>query len=295
MSFGLVSIPVKLVNAVSKKTVSFNQIDKRNGSRIKLRKTNAVDGTDVPDDAIIKGYELSKDRYVLFEEDELAKLEPTASRQIEILEFIELTEIDPIYFDSAYYLTPDKGAAKPYALLARAMEASGKVALAQMVMRSKQYLAAVRAVDGRLVLSTMAYADEVVDPATLDGMDEVAGVTLSDREMAMANQLVESLVSPFEPARFHDTHREQLLELIEAKASGAELPELPAATTHAKVVDLLAALEASVQEAKAARSRHPSTGSEADADAADVGAPASTVKSAKRAAKKAPAKVKKIA
>jgi DNA end-binding protein Ku len=283
VSFGLVSIPVKLTNAVSKKTISFNQIDSRNGGRIKLKKTSALDGSDVPDDVIVKGYELSKDRYVLFSEDELAKLEPAASRAIEIVEFIDLPEIDPIYFDSAYYVTPDKGSAKPYALLAKAMESSGKVALAQMVMRSKQYLAAIRAVDGRLVLSTMAYADEVVNPATLDGMDEVAKVELSERELAMAGQLVESLVAPFEPERFHDTHREQLLDLITAKANGEELPELPAATTNAKVVDLLAALEASVQEAKAARGRHPS------AVEADV------VEAKKKPARKAASKVKKIA
>jgi len=257
ISFGLVSIPVKLYTAVSRKSVSFNQLDARSGARIRLKKISSIDGSDVPEDQIVRGYELSKDRYVVIDQEELDALDPVATRAIELEDFVELSEIDPIFYDTPYYVVPDRGAAKPYALLSRAMEASGKVGIARFVMRSKQYLAAIRVSDGHLVLSTMVYADEIVDPATIEGLDEAASVDLSERELAMAQQLIESLASAFEPERYHDTHREQVLELIERKAAGEEIARPAAPPEPAKVVDLMAALEASVREAKAARGRHP--------------------------------------
>lgn len=279
ISFGLVSIPVKLFNAVSKKAVSFNQIDSRNGARIKLKKTNAETGEDVTDDEIVKGYEITKGNYVIIDPDELDQFVPTASRTIDIEEFVDLDEIDPIYFDSPYYVAPDK-VAKPYALLTRAMADTNKVGIARFVMRGKQYVAAVRAADGHLVLSTMVYADEVVDAHGIDEIEEAATVDVSDRELTMATQLVESLAGEFEPDRFHDLYREQVLELIEQKASGEEwsAPERTEATP--KVVDLMAALEASVSAAKEARKRHPAAGG----DEREAAAPA------KRKAAKAPAK-----
>jgi DNA end-binding protein Ku len=191
------------------------------------------------------------------EPDELDALDPVATRSIDLEDFVELAEIDPIFYDSPYYLAPDRGAAKPYALLARAMEDSGKVGIARFVMRSKQYLAAIRVSDGHLVLSTMVYADEVVDPAGVEGIEEAEDVELSERELAMARQLIESLAADFEPERYHDTHRQQVLELIERKAAGEEIALPTTAPEPAKVVDLMAALEASVREAKAARGRHP--------------------------------------
>lgn len=258
ISFGLVSIPVKLTNAVSKKTVSFNQIDDRTGSRIKLKRVSALDGEEVPDGHIVKGYEISKDRYVLLQPAELEALDTVGSRSIDIEEFVPLEEIDPVFFDSSYYLLPDKSTAKPYALLTAAMAGSGKVGIARFVRGGKQYLAAIRSVDGHLVLSTMVYNDEVVDPGELREFDEVREVEVNERELAMARQLVESLASPFEPAKYHDTHREKVLELIERKAAGDGDIEAPApAAERAAVVDLLAALEASVKEAKEARRRHP--------------------------------------
>ena len=272
ISFGLVSIPVKLYNAVSRKGVSFNQLDARTNSRIKLKKVSALDGSDVPDDAIVKGYEVAKDSYVVLTQDEIDAVDPAASRAIDIEEFIDLSEIDPVFFDSAYHLVPDKGTAKPYRLLTEAMERSGKVALARFVMRNKQYLAAVRAVDGRLVLSTMVYADELVDPAELPELGEAAAVDVSERELTLAVQLVESLAAPFEPQKFHDTHRERLLEMIEQKAAGVEVAAPTPVTTNPQVVDLLAALEASVAEAKKARQRHP-TAHPADLDEAAADAP----------------------
>ena len=273
---------------MSRKSVSFNQLDARSGARIRMKKVSSVDGTDVPDDQIVKGYEISKDHYVVVEPEELDQLDPVATRSIDLEDFVELTEIDPLFYDSPYYLAPDRGAAKPYALLARAMEESGKVGIARFVMRSKQYLAAIRVSEGHLVLSTMVYADEVVDPAAVDGLDEAAGVELSERELAMAQQLIESLAADFEPEKYHDTHRQQVLELIERKAAGEDITAPVAAPEPAKVVDLMAALEASVREAKAARGRHPTGIAGEDAAAADAAEEPA-------AATKAPARKRKSA
>ncbi len=286
ISFGLVTIPVKLYNAVSRRTVHFNQLDERTGSRIKQKRVSAQDGEEVPSEHLVKGYELSSGNYVIVSDDELAALDPKAQRTIEIEEFVDLAEIDPIYYDSAYYLAPDQATVKPYALLAEAMERSQKVGIARFVMRTKQYLAAIRPVDGKLVLSTMVYPDEVNAPAEIPELADAEGVEVSDRELDMANQLVESLAGEFEPSKYHDTYREQVLELIERKAAGEkEVVLAPAAPTAEKVVDLMAALEASVKEAKAARGRHPS-----GVDDAEEGKPTVKPAKAKPAKKKAPAK-----
>jgi len=258
ISFGLVNIPVKLFNAVSRKSVSFNQIDKRTGARIKYQKVSAADGSEVPNDAIVKGYELASGEFVLIDDDELAALDPEAARTIDIEEFVDLAEIDPIFYDSAYYLAPDKATVKPYALLAEAMERSQKVAIARFVMRTKQYLAAIRPKDGKLLLSTMVYADEVNDTHELSELDGVEAIEVSDREVEMAQQLIDSLSAEFEPDKFEDTYRNRVLELIERKAAGeTELVTAPEPVTADKVVDLMAALEASVAAAKETRKRHP--------------------------------------
>ncbi len=306
ISFGLVNIPIKLYPAVSKKGVSFNQIDRTSGSRVKMQRVSAVDGTEVPYEQIVKGYELSPDHYVLIEPAELDALEPEASRSIEIEEFIDLVDIDPVYFDTPYLVAPVKSAEKPYALLAKAMEEQGKVAIARFVMRTKQYLGALRPKDGMLVLSTMVYADELAVPDDIKELHEVADIDVSDRELRMASQLIESLSVEFDPMRFRDEHRDRVLALIEQKAAGEEIRiEAPAATDSGKVVDLMAALEASVAEARAARKRHPAAGTgddlvvvtpDEDADGADEEAAdaVSEAPARKRApAKKANAKEKK--
>jgi DNA end-binding protein Ku len=267
ISFGLVNIPIKLFNAVSRKSVSFNQIDTRTGSRINYRKVSAANGDEVPNEAIAKGYQLSSGEYVLVGDDELAALDPVASRSIDIEQFVDLDEIDPMFYDNAYYVAPDAVARKPYALLTRAMEEEGKVAIARFVMRSKQYLAAIRPADGVLIMSTMVYADEINDPAELFDGDELRDVDVSDRELKMATSLVESLTEPFEPERYEDTYRNQVLELIDRKASGEEIVAAPAPAAEEKVVDLMAALEASVKEAKAARTRHPTANAGNDTEA----------------------------
>jgi DNA end-binding protein Ku len=251
ISFGLVNIPIKLYNAVSRKNVSFHQIDAESGARIKMQRVSSKTGEEVPYERIVKGYELAPERYVLVEPEELDALDPEATHTIDIEEFVDLVDIDPIFFDSAYYLAPGKGAEKSYALLAKAMEEQGKVALARFVMRTKQYLASVRAKEGMLLLSTMVYADEVVPPEQLPELDEIDRVKVNDKEVAMAAQLIDSLSAEFEPERFRDTYRDQVLELIERKASGEEIvvetPEAPEATS---VVDLMAALEASLAAVK---------------------------------------------
>jgi DNA end-binding protein Ku len=290
ISFGLVNIPIKLFTAVSRKNVSFNQIDTRTGSRIQYRKVSAADGEEVPNEAIAKGYQLSTGDYVLVGDDELAALDPEATRTIDIEQFVDLEEIDPIFYDAAYYVAPDRGAGKPYALLTRAMEEQGKVAIARLVMRTKQYLAALRPKNGMLVMSTMVYADEVNNPAQLDGVEDMQDVDVSERELRMAEQLIESLTEPFEPERYEDTYRNQVLELIDRKAAGEEevvAPPTPAA--EEKVVDLMAALEASVRDAKEARKRHPTAKAAAAGGGGSADGDADGAKPARRPAKAAKA------
>jgi DNA end-binding protein Ku len=269
ISFGLVNIPIKLYAAVSRKNVSFNQLDSRTGARIKHKKVSAVDGEEVPTEVIVKGYELASGTYVMVNDDELAALDPQASRTIDIEEFVDLADIDPLFYDSAYYVAPDKATVKPYALLTQAMEESGKVGIARFVMRSKQYLCAVRPKDGALVLSTMVYADEVNDPKEIGEIAELDDVKVTKKELDMARQLIASLSEDFDVDRFEDTYRNQVLDLIERKAAGeTELVAPPEPMSEDKVVDLMAALEASVKEAKAARKRHPAGAPGDDADSA---------------------------
>ncbi len=265
ISFGLVAIPVKLFHAVRRQSVSFNQLDERNMARIRYRKVNAETGEEVGDEHIVKGYEVSKGRYVVVDPEELEAFMPAATKSVDLEEFVDLADIDPVYFDTAYHLAPD-GPPKPYVLLARAMQESGKVAIGRFVMRNKQYTAAIRAEDGRLVMSTLAYADEVVDPADIEELQGLDAVDVSDKEVAMAESLVDSLASDFEPEKYHDQYREEVMELIHAKAEGEEFEMPEVAAEKPKVVDIMAALEASVAAAKQARGRHPAA-EQADADA----------------------------
>jgi DNA end-binding protein Ku len=274
ISFGLVSVPVKLYSAVSRKTVRFNQLDSRSNSRVRQKRVNA-EGEEVSYEQIVKGYEVTKDFYVVVTDDELASLAPKASRMIDITDFVSEDEIDPVFYDAAYYLVPDELARKSYALLTRALEDSGRVAVASFVMRTKQYLVAIRPSRGTLMMSTMVYADEVVPVDEIPGLEELSDIELSDAELAMAGQLIDSLTGDFEPEKYHDTYREQVLDLLASKAAGeVRTLEVPAAADDAAVIDLLAALEASVTAAKEARK-----------ESGGSGAKKSTAK--KKAAKKA--------
>jgi DNA end-binding protein Ku len=250
ISFGLVNIPVKLYSAVSKKTVRFHQIDAESGARVRQKRVGP-DGEEIPYEQIVKGYEIGPDRYVTIAPEELEALEPQKTRTIDIEDFVDLEQIDPIYYDHPYYLAPDTGASKAYKLLVDAMEDSGKVAVARVVLRSKEHLVAIRPRDGALAMETMLFADEVIPAESLEELAAADGdVQTSDRELAMANQLIESLASDFEPEKYRDEYRERVLDLIERKAQGETIViEEPAAEPQ-EVPDLMAALEASIASAK---------------------------------------------
>lgn len=251
ISLGLVNVPVKLYSAVSQKDLSFHQLDKR-GSRIRYERVSEKTGREVPYEEIRRGYEIGRGRYVVLEQDELEQLRPEATKTIDIEEFVNLTEIDPIYYEHTYYLAPEggrSGAAKAYRLLVEAMEREGKVAIGRLVLRTKQYLALVRASDGVLVLSTMLFGDEVVPQSQIPELED-AGAPVADRELRMASQIIDSLTADWDPDRYHDTYREQVLELIDRKARGETIaPEEPE-PKQAEVIDLMAALEASLASTK---------------------------------------------
>jgi DNA end-binding protein Ku len=252
ISFGLVNVPVKLTTAVSQKDVRFNQLHASDGARISQKRVCSADGQEVPFEEIVKGYEVSPGRYVVIEPQELAAIDPAATHTIDIEEFVDLDQIDPVFYEHAYYLVPDARAEKPYALLVEAMRRSNRVAIAKLVLRTKQYLAAIRAVENALVLSTLYYDDEVNDLTDLEGLPG-ADVELNDKEIAMAEQLIESLLAKFDPAKYEDEYRQQVLDLIEAKASGQEIVAAPVTEAPSGVVDLMAALEASISAAKEKR------------------------------------------
>src|ERR671917_95991 len=229
ISFGLVNVPVKLYSAVSKKTVRFNQLNKDTGHRIQQKRVDPETGEEVTYDQIVKGYELTKDRYVVITPEELDALDPERTRTIDIEDFVDLDEIDPVYYDHPYYLVPDKGATKAYGLLLGAMEQAGKVAIARVVLRSKEQLVAIRpSPGGVLMMETMIFADEVISPEDIEDLPDTNALKASDRELKMAQQLIDSLSAEFEPEKYQDEYREKVLELIERKASGEEIAVQPA-------------------------------------------------------------------
>lgn len=250
ISFGLVTVPVQLFTAVRSQDVRFRQLHGETGARVRQQRIDVETGEEVAYEDLVKGYETSDGGYVVIDPDELRQLDPEASELIEIHDFVELDDIDPIYYERPYYLAPDgKAAAKPYRLLTDAMGQEGKVAIASFVMRNKEHLAAIRAKDGLLLLSTMHHADEVVDPAELDVGGLVTEVDVRDREVEMARQLIESLTTDFEPEAYEDSYRQRLTEFLEAKAEGqdVELPEVE--RDRGGVIDLTAALEQSLERA----------------------------------------------
>jgi DNA end-binding protein Ku len=279
ISFGLVNVPVKLYSAVSRKTVRFHQLNEETGNRIQQKRVDPATGEEVPYDRLIKGYELTKDRYVIVRPEELDALDPERTRTIDIQDFVELERIDPVYYDHPYYLVPDKGAAKAYGLLREAMRASGKVAIAKVVIRSKEALVAIRPAGDVLMMETMIFHDEVVPTGSIDELPEAESLQASDRELAMAQQLIDSLAGEWEPERYRDEYRDKVLDLIERKAQGAEIAVQAEAPQPTAVPDLMAALEASLAAVKA------KSGDAAGAAAAGDGAGAK--KAAKPRAKKA--------
>ena len=246
ISFGLVNVPIKLYSATSQKTVRFHQLHARDGVRIQQKRFCPADGEEVPYEDIVKGFEIAPDRYVILKQEELDALDPRHTKTIDIEAFVELADIDPVYYDSAYHLAPAQGGAKPYALLLSAMEQAGKVAIGRFVLRTRQQLCALRPANGVLMLSTMLYGDEVNAPERLDELEDIQEIEANEREVAMAGQLIESLSTPFDPASYRDEYREKVLDLIDRKAAGEEVAVQPAAAAPAPVPDLMAALEASV-------------------------------------------------
>lgn len=250
ISFGLVNVPVKLFTAAKSKDIRFNQLHATDRSRVQMKRFCAEEQKEIPFDEIVKGFDVGGDRYITITQEELEALEPAVTQGIEIEEFIDLKEIDPVFFEHSYYLVPDKGGAKPYALLRAAMEESGKVALGRVVLRQKQYLVAVRPTGRALSMATLYYPDEVVQQDELDGLPDEDSHA-SEREVKMAQQLIDTLSADFEPEKYRDEYRERLEELIDEKASGETVIQMPTrAAPPPRVTDLMAALEASIAAAK---------------------------------------------
>jgi DNA end-binding protein Ku len=252
ISFGLVSVPVKAHPAVRDHDVHFHQIDKRSGARIRNRKVSAKTGEEVDNADIEMGFETSKGRYVTFSKPELDDLRPESTRTIDVTDFVRLDDVDPIYFDRTYWLAPaDDTAVKPYQLLRAAMEDRGLVAIGTVVMRNKQYLTAIRPLQGALAMSTMRFADEVVPRSDVDGVPDRRSKP-EPKMLRMATQLVDSLTSDWNPGQYHDTFTEELRARIRAKRSGRKVTSEPK-EAEPKVIDLMQALEESVKGARGTR------------------------------------------
>jgi DNA end-binding protein Ku len=253
ISFGLVTVPVKMYSSVSRKTVRFHQLNGKTGVRIQQKRVDPTTGDEVAYEDIVKGFELTPDRFVLIEPGELESLDPKKTKAIEIEDFVALDEIDPIYYDHPYYLAPGPGGAKPYRLLLEAMRETGRVAIATVVIRSKQQLVAVRPMgDDVLGMATMVFPDEVIDPSTIDELSAVAEVEVKAQELKIAEQLINSLAGPFDPDKYRDSYREQVLALIDRKAQGEQIAVQPTAEEdEAPVPDLMSALKASLDAVKA--------------------------------------------
>jgi DNA end-binding protein Ku len=288
ISFGLVTVPVKLYSAVNRKTVRFNQLNAKTGSRIAQKRVDASTGEEVAYEDLVKGYEIASDRYVVIEPAELESVQPAKTKTIDIEDFVDLAEIDPIFYDHPYYLAPAAGGAKPYRLLLEAMRETGRVAIAKVVIRQKESLVAIRALPDHDVLemATMLFADEIVDPERLDDIPAADDVKTNDRELAIAKQLVESLAGEFEPDKYHDTYREAVLEMIEKKAAGEEIAIQPETEEAAPVPDLMSALKASLDAVRERTGGDDGAGAEDKPKRKRAAAPSKPGAKAKAPAKK---------
>lgn len=285
ITFGMVSIPVKLYSATENKDISFNQLHRDCKGRIKQQTFCPTCDRKIEYDEIEKGYEYGKDQYVVITKEDLEKLPVPNKNVVEVTSFIRQDEIDPIYYDKNYYIEPDPAAKKPFALFLKAMKEKDVVAVASIALRSKQRLCALRLLDGTLMLNTLLYPDEIrVQRGT-----PLPDVQLSDKEMAMANSLIDLMTSDFEPEQLKDSYREALLTTIEAKLEGKEVVEAPAAPTS-NVVDLMDALKASMEAMKAQKEAAKQTAAASKSDKAEK-APkeAATAGAAKTSKKKAAA------
>jgi DNA end-binding protein Ku len=281
VSFGLVNIGIKMYSATEEKDVSFHQVRRSDGSRIRYRRVAEADGQEVPYGEIAKGYELPNGETVVLSDEDFADLPLPSAKVVDVLEFVPAEQIDPIYFSRSYFLEPEKPAVKPYLLLREALESSGMVGLVKVALRSREQLATLRVRDGVIVLETMLWPDEVRQP-DFAFLDQPADLRPQERQMA--ESLVRSMAGDFDPDQYHDEYREALQQVIEAKVEGREVVEAPGAAVpdQANVVDLMAALRASVEAAKKSRGEAPAAESTQAAESA--------ADEAKPPAKKAPAK-----
>jgi DNA end-binding protein Ku len=251
INFGLVTIPVKLFTAVKTDELSFNMLHAKDEGRIKYERICSVDGKPVPWDEIVKGYEYEKGEYVMLTDEDFKRVNPEATQSVDILEFVELDKISPMFFDKPYYLEPTKQGRHAYALLRETLEKTNRVAIARVVIRTKEYIAAVKPIDGALVLELMHWASEIIAPSTL----EIPGrENLPEQEMKMARMLVDTMsVDEFEPEKFANKYHDEMLTMIEARAAGKELPKPKKLPTRAKVVNLMDVLAQSLEESKKRR------------------------------------------
>lgn len=252
ISFGLVTIPVKLYSATEQRDVTFHQVHRTDGGRIRYRRVCQIDGQEVPYSDIAKGYELADGEEVVLTDDDFADLPLSTSRTVEVMQFAPEDQVDPIFFSKSYYLEPEAAGAKPYALLREALERSGKVAIVKIALRQRESLATLRVREGVFVLETMLWPDEVRTP-DFDFLDE--DIDVRAQELKMATSLISEMTEDFDPAQYHDAYREALQEVIEAKIAGREVvqPETPEA--EGPSVDLMSALRASVDAAKKGREK----------------------------------------
>lgn len=256
LNFGLVSMPVKLYSAVTNKSVHFNQLHGADHARIQQKRVCSADGEEVPYEEIVKGYELAPERYVVIEDAELAALAPEATRTIEIEDFVDIEEIDRIYFDQPYYIVPNRGGGRSYRLLLQAMRETGKVAIARVVLRSRERLVAVHPRGEVLMMTTLNYADEINPASELRELgsesEASSSSSVGERELDVARRLVQSLAEPFDIGRYKDNYREAVLDLIDRKASGEEVVVEPRPAVEAmQAPDLMGALQASLEQARA--------------------------------------------
>ncbi len=248
ISFGLVNIPVKLFIATKEHRIQFHMLNDQDKSRLQFKRVSSSSGREVHNEHMVKGYEIGPDQYVIIQQSELEALAPKQSRMIEIKDFVDISEIDPLYYDKGYYLAPGEHAAKPYKLLVEAMEKTKRTAIASFVMREKEYLCAIRPVNGVLCLETMHFGDEVLDAQEVV---DLPSVKVDDREVNMAEKLIDSLTTDFDPTKYKDEYRERVMEMIEKKAKGEKIvTQPPTQEKPGRVINLMAALEASLAEAR---------------------------------------------
>jgi DNA end-binding protein Ku len=287
ISFGLVTVPVKLYSALDRKSVRFHQLSGKSGVRVAQKRVDPQSGDEVPYADIVKGYEIAPDRYVVIEPGELDALEPKKTKTIEIEGFVELSQIDPVFYDHPYYLAPGAGGAKPYRLLLEAMRETGRVAIARVVIRSKEQLVAVRPMGDALGMATMLFADEVLPPERVDEIAEAAQVKTTKRELDVAKQLIDSLAGDFEPDKYSDTYRQQVLALIERKAEGKQIAVQPAPEeVAAPAPDLMSALKASLDAVRARQDESKAKPAKKAAGTKAAGGKAATKPAAKKPAAK---------